>query len=102
MIIQCWSIGAVGLSNGGNWETGKICIQARELLNRSRELNPDKLYNFACLEALEGNLEECRKHLEHCLVAGTLPIKNIIMEDRDLEAVRDKDWFKALVEKAPE
>ncbi len=76
-----------------------ILFKARKLLERSLKINPDDVYNLACLEAIEDNLDKCRTHLEHCAKMGTIPDRDHLVADADLEKVREEDWFKKLVEK---
>jgi Tfp pilus assembly protein PilF len=54
-------------------------------------------YNLACWHALRGDEQGCREWLEKGKEYGELPDRAHILSDTDLESVRDKDWFKMLV-----
>ena len=51
-------------------------------------------YDLACLSALRGDYVGCRKWLEKSRELGSLPDRNHIKADTDLDAVRNKKWFK--------
>ena len=53
-------------------------------------------YNLACVEAIEGNEEECKKWLKIGEEARILPTRQYAMADEDLRSYWDKDWFKAI------
>ena len=57
-------------------------------------------YNIACIECLRGSPDEARQWLEKSHQLGTLPDHEHLMEDPDLEGVREKTWFKDLLAKA--
>jgi hypothetical protein len=54
-------------------------------------------YNLACVNALMGNEEDCKKWLQKSKEKGTLPSLKHVNEDKDLDSVRDKQWFKDLI-----
>lgn len=54
-------------------------------------------YNLSCLFAFRKDETNCRKWLEKSKEAGMLPEPKHIMEDPDLESMRDKDWFKGIL-----
>ena len=72
--------------------------EAERILLKAQEVNPDIVYNLACIKALRGQHQECRKLLEHCKSVGTLPSKDYLKEDSDLESVRDEEWFQELLD----
>jgi tetratricopeptide (TPR) repeat protein len=80
----------------------KLYKEARKLFEKGEALNPDKVYNLACLAAITGAFDESRQRLEHCKVKGTLPPKTHLLEDPDLEPIRDLDWFKDLIADLPD
>lgn len=53
-------------------------------------------YNLACIYALRGNKEECRKWLLTGQEAGTLVTRDHAMKDSDLDSVRNEPWFKEI------
>ncbi len=75
-----------------------------DLLNQAEEkgLKAESLkkgssaYNLACVYALKGNMDECRKWLLIGRKTGTLPTRETVMEDKDLDIVRNEDWFKEI------
>ena len=54
-------------------------------------------YNMACLAALDDNHEECRRYLEMAQEGKVLPDVNHLLTDRDLNSVRDTQWFQEMV-----
>jgi hypothetical protein len=74
-----------------------ILEQAREKLTLLLEINPGDTYNLACLEAIEGNLMQCRKNLEVAEAAGKLPDIALMISDQQLDAVKKTDWFKQMI-----
>jgi tetratricopeptide (TPR) repeat protein len=90
-----------------NWGTA-LLAQAKKkegdekekLLREAREkyLNAERkdAYNLACIAAIEGNEEECRKWLKVGEEAGSLPTREYAMSDEDLRPYWDKDWFKEI------
>lgn len=55
------------------------------------------LYDLACVQSRMGNEADCRKCLEQSAALRPLPIEHTAV-DPDLAAVRDHDWFKALLQ----
>lgn len=55
-------------------------------------------YNLACLRARQDRLIECREQLERCKSQGTLPDRDHLLADPDLDIVRDTKWFRELLE----
>ena len=56
-------------------------------------LNPDDLYNFACVKALKGDLDAAQAALLHCEKTRYLPAKADLILDSDLDALSELDWF---------
>ena len=81
-------------------EADRLFAQAREKLLNTESLIPGKgAYNLACLSALQGHIDECKKWLLRSLEFGSLPSKQHLLEDLDLESVLDLDWFQELLAK---
>ena len=59
-------------------------------------------YDLACIAALTGREDECRKWLEDSRDTGHLPSKQHLEEDTDLDSMRDTDWFKEFLETLPD
>ena len=51
-------------------------------------------YNMGCISALAGEEAQCRKWLEQGDRLGEFPNRDHIASDLDLEAVRDRPWFR--------
>jgi len=73
--------------------------ESEQILDRAEEISPNKCYNRACLAAVRGDEDGCRNRLERALASGTLPYTDHLVKDEDLKSVRDKAWFKLIVEK---
>lgn len=54
--------------------------------------------NLACVNAVEGREDECKKWLQKSKDLGTLPSRDHLLNDADLESVRDREWFQAFLE----
>ena len=79
-------------------EAERLFVQSRDLLLKAESIVPgNAAYNIACLSALQGQEEECKKWLEWCLNIGKMPSRQHIEKDRNLEKVREKPWFKAIL-----
>jgi tetratricopeptide (TPR) repeat protein len=73
--------------------------EAADNYRRGIELAPDEHlthYNFACFWALEGNEEECEKHLRRALEIEPKS-KPKAATDGDFAYVRGKEWFQNLI-----
>ncbi len=53
-------------------------------------------YNLGCFYALLGDKENCRRWLKVGEKAGTLVTKKYAMSDKDLESVRNEEWFRQI------
>ena len=69
---------------------------------KAKDINPQKLYNLACVYSLQGKESEAQDCLKTCKAAGTLPSKNHLLEDSDLKPVTDKKWFKEFISDLPD
>lgn len=61
--------------------------------------NADRQFLLACLRALQGHTDECKKWILKSFALGSLPSKQHLLEDLDLERVRRLDWFQELLAK---
>jgi tetratricopeptide (TPR) repeat protein len=75
----------------------RLRVEANEKLTAALKINPTKTYNLACLAALDGSEQKCRRYLEIALQNGTLPENEHLSADADLDSMKDKPWFKALL-----
>lgn len=71
--------------------------QAKEILEQAEQLNPDNVYNFACLFSVLNEVDKCKEKLLRCRNANTLPDKDHLQNDIDLDNVRNQPWFEELL-----
>ena len=57
-------------------------------------------YNLACVSALRGDVNACRKWLEATIEHGRLPPQAHLESDSDLDSVRDEAWFQEILASA--
>jgi len=82
-------------------EADRLFAQAAEKFGRAEEINPGgSAYDQACVAALMGDEEACRNWLERSTDAGTLPKREHLLSDDDLESVRECQWFKDFLKHA--
>jgi len=77
--------------------------EAEVLLREGLELhpgNPSLLYDLACLDALQGRVDEALEHLRTALDAQP-KFKEYATKDPDLEAIRDDPRFVEVVQRPP-
>ena len=55
-------------------------------------------YNLACIYGLRGDKDACLKALENARDKVTLPEADEILNDPDLEGVKEQDWFVEFME----
>lgn len=55
-------------------------------------------YNLACIYALRGDFDNCLNALENSKSRGSLPDVGDILNDPDLDKVKEQDWFLAFIE----
>ena len=58
------------------------------------------LFNRACIAALRGQPDKALELLEECRQAGTLPSREHIESDKDMDRLRDQGAFKEFMERA--
>ncbi|MBW8002435.1 MAG: hypothetical protein FVQ80_10505 [Planctomycetes bacterium] len=94
-----------------SWSYALMCLaklkggkDAKDLLKQAEEklLKAESLkigsgaYNLACLYALRGDEENCKKWLKVGEDKGTLFTRDEAMKDEDLKIVRGQAWFKKI------
>lgn len=62
----------------------------------SYEEQCDTLYNLACAAALAGQEADASKALNQLAVVDSISVYDLA-QDADLESLRSKDWFTALL-----
>lgn len=81
----------------------KLFEEALEKAKKADEIKPGAgSYNAACACARLGQFDECRDWLLRSKEFSFLPTKQDILDDPDLEAVRDFDWFQELLASLPD
>ena len=79
-------------------EADRLFTQSKDLLLKAESISSGiSAYNIACWCAIRGQENECRKWLEKCLNLKVMPSRQHLEKDRDLEKVREKPWFKAIL-----
>lgn len=79
----------------------ELLQQAEESLNR---ILPSEqkitFFNRACIAALRGQQERALELLEECRKAGTLPPREHLEKDKDMDSLRDLDAFREFLKRA--
>ncbi|MGD4163754.1 hypothetical protein QT631_22530, partial [Xanthomonas citri pv. citri] len=83
----------------GGEEASRLFALASEKLMAALERDPSQTYNLACLAALRDDEVKCRDNLEIAKRCGTLPSREHLLGDKDLEQMREKQWFQDLFTK---
>ena len=98
-VYNNWGFGLLkhaGKKSGEDAE--RLFKEAEDKLGKCEQMKEGfAAYNWACLSSLRGDEAGCKKWLEKSKQFGPLPSLNNIMEDSDLENVRDKDWFRKFI-----
>lgn len=72
--------------------------KSEEAFSRAEDLKPgSSAYPRACLAALRGEGEACRKWLATALEHGALPGCRDMKDDPDFDSVRSASWFKDIL-----
>jgi len=75
----------------------RLLADARSKCEAANALKPGSAsYNLACFAALTGDEDGVRKYLDDAQNHGMLPGRKHL--ESDLDSVRNKDWFKELLE----
>lgn len=80
-------------------EAARLLSAATEKLEAAAKLDGSKTYNLGCLAALRGDEEQCRWALENAEQHGTLPDIAHLNSDPDLGSMREKHWFRELIDR---
>jgi hypothetical protein len=79
-------------------EAERLLAQAREKLLGAEAIRPGSgAYSLACLSALQGDEAGCREWIEKSRELSALPRREWMMEDPDLDSVRQCEWFRRLL-----
>lgn len=70
--------------------------EAEEILIRMKNISHSGSYNLSCVYSLQGRLDDARSELRRCKETGTLPDRKHLLEDADLENVRNQPWFEEI------
>lgn len=77
--------------------------QASEKCLQANAIKPGEgSYNLACIAALRGEPQDCRRWLEDCITHNDLPDRKHLTGDTDLDSVRNEPWFAEILAKAKE
>lgn len=82
----------------------KIYREALETLQEGLIYFPDHTYNLACYYALTNNIDASKENLLHSEQLDTLPPNPFkhLSKDKDLDNVRNEQWFIDLLERLKE
>ena len=73
--------------------------KSEKVLNIALKYAPKNVYNLACVASLLGKENKCEEYLNICYEANTLPVKEHLETDDDLNFVRNQKWFKDFIDK---
>lgn len=94
--INNWGI---ALASQAKMKTGEeaevLYALAQQKFTKVEALRPGySAYDMGCIASLHGNETECHDWLEKSRNTGYLPTREYIVNDTDLDGVRDKPWFQ--------
>ncbi len=72
-------------------------IKALEKLEIAEQLNSIFVYNLACAYIRQGKIEEAKNKLLICKENNTLPSKELLLNDSDMNTFYDTPWFEELI-----
>ena len=95
----------IALSAQAQTKTGEeadcLFALAKEKYDLVEGISPGRAaYNLECIAALMRDEDGCRNWLERSKGAGTLPERQHLLADDDLESVRESEWFKDFLKDA--
>jgi NAD-dependent SIR2 family protein deacetylase/Tfp pilus assembly protein PilF len=99
-VINNWGLSLIARTKKKEGiEADRLLNDAEEKFQKTEKIEEGKgAYNLACIYAIRRNEEDCKKWLELSRDKGALPNRKHIEEDEDLEFVRDKKWFKDILD----
>lgn len=75
-----------------------LYVQAREYFERAESIHKgNAVYNLACMHALTGDEDACLAALQNSVKYGSLPSEAEVLQDPDLDKVKDKAWFQEFI-----
>ena len=94
----------ITLSDQAKLKTGAksklLFVKAREKCLQAEQIQSGvSAYDLACISALLMDEKECQRWLEVSLVKDTLPTREHLNKDTDLDSVRESKWFKDFMNK---
>ncbi|MFO7973923.1 MAG: hypothetical protein R6V12_04735 [Candidatus Hydrogenedentota bacterium] len=76
-------------------ERKALLAEAKDALIRAETIEKGcASWRLACLNALEGRAELCRRWLERAHTHGTLPERGTLESEPSLSSMRNQKWFK--------
>ena len=72
----------------------------KRLLEADKIAAGSSAYGLACVAALRGDVNACRKWLEAAIKHDSLPSRAHLESDSDLNSVRDEAWFQEILARA--
>lgn len=72
-------------------------IKALEKLEIAEQSNSIFVYNLACAYIRQGKIEEAKNKLLICKEKNTLPSKELLLNDSDMNIFYDTPWFEELI-----
>ena len=72
----------------------------KRLLEADKIAAGSSAYGLACVAALRGDANACRKWLEAAIKHDSLPSRAHLESDSDLNSVRDEAWFQEILARA--
>lgn len=90
----------IKLESGKNEDADRLIKKSEEKYKEANVIMPGSgLYNLACQASLRGDFDACQDLLFQCKKAGWLPSRERMKGDKELDPVRDKDWYDDLFTK---
>ena len=80
-------------------ERAALLAAARDALIRAETVEKGcGSWRLACISALEGNHELCKRWLERARAQNSLPPRSTLESEAHLKSVRDEKWFLEFLE----
>lgn len=97
--LDCWGYSLIRIARTKRGiNAHPLLAEAKKKLQEAEDLRPGvSAYNMALLMAELSNESACREWLARCKEYGVLPGKQSLLDNPELESVRDSKWFKALL-----